>query len=163
MYIIFTKLKMISKLFSALGGLIMLMLAAITVASITGRTFFGQSLVGDYELTEVGLSISVFLFMPYCYCVSGHVVVDLFTAHCQESTLNILDKIGDIIFIIVFLLLSYRLISAGLESYKYMEQTMILELDVWWSYVVGAVSFLFCALCSVSKLLVKSSRVVCYE
>ena len=57
-------LKRVSMSFALLGGLIMLCLAIITVASIIGRTFFGQSVEGDYELTEVGLAMAVFLFLP---------------------------------------------------------------------------------------------------
>lgn len=146
-------LKRIAHSLALLGGLIMLSLAIITVASIIGRTFFGQSVEGDYELTEIGLAMSVFLFLPECYLRKGHIVVDLFTANCRPKTIYLLDQLGNLIFTLVSLAFSYRMVLSGIESKEYYEQTMILELPVWWVYVVGVICFSLCALCGINRLL----------
>ncbi len=142
--------------FALLGGLIMLSLAIITVTSIIGRTFFGSSIEGDFEITEIGLAIAIFLFLPECYLRQGHVVVDLFTSHCKPGTLNFLDRVSDLIFTLVSAVFAYRMSLSGLESYDYIEQTMMLELQVWWVYAVGVVSMAFCAICGLVTLFTKN-------
>ena len=146
-------LKRVSMSFALLGGLIMLCLAITTVASIIGRTFFGQSVEGDYELTEVGLAMAVFLFLPECYLRKGHIIVDLFTAHCRPKTLHLLDQLGHLIFTFVSAAFAYRMVLSGLESKDYYEQTMILELPMWWVYVVGVICFSVCTLCGLQRLM----------
>ncbi|TPE49610.1 TRAP transporter small permease [Maribrevibacterium harenarium] len=146
-------LRRLSYWFALLGGLIMLSLAITTVVSIIGRTFFGQSVEGDYELTEVGLAISVFLFLPECYLRKGHVIVDLFTSGCHPNTIRLLDNTGHLLFTLVSALFVYRMALSGMESKEYWEQTMILELQIWWVYLVGVVSFSVCTLCGLVQLL----------
>lgn len=150
-------LKRISRFLALVGGLIMLLLATITVASIIGRTFFGQSVVGDYEITEVGLGIAVFLFLPECYLRNGHIIVDLFTAHCKPKTLHLLDSLAHFIFTFMSVTIAYRMVLSGLESKDYLEQTMILELPIWWVYVAGVISFSICSLCGVTRMLTGQS------
>ncbi|SBT16647.1 Tripartite ATP-independent periplasmic transporters, DctQ component [Marinomonas gallaica] len=147
----------LSQAFALTGGLIMLSLAIITVASILGRTFIGQSIEGNYELTEVGLAISVFLFLPECYLRQGHVIVDLFTSGCRPATIRFLDNVGHFLFTLVCALFAYRMTLSGIESKDYYEQTMILELPIWWVYVVGVICFSLCALCGALQLFSRNS------
>ncbi|WP_432695974.1 TRAP transporter small permease [Marinobacterium sp. YM272] len=146
-------LAWVSRQFALVGGLIMLALATMTVVSIVGRATIGVSVEGDYELVELGLAAAVFLFLPECYLRQGHVVVDLFTAGCKPSTLRVLDKIADVLFLIVSVVLVWRMSLSGLESRDYFEQTMILSMPLWWVYAVGVVCTGLMALCSLHKLI----------
>lgn len=145
-------LAWVSRQFALVGGLIMLALATMTVVSIIGRATIGVSVEGDYELVELGLAAAVFLFLPECYLKQGHVVVDLFTAGCKPATLRKLDKITDLLFLIVSVVLAWRLTISGFESRDYFEQTMILSMPMWWVYAVGVVCMGLTALCSLHKL-----------
>ena len=142
----------LSSLFALTGGFIMLMLAVTTVASIIGRTTIGQSIEGDYEIIEMGLAMAVFLFLPECYLRKGHVIVDLFTAHCKPSTLRFLDTFSDVIFTLVAFTFAYRMSLSGFEAKEYLEQSMLLELPTWWTFIVGVVSMTLCGLCGLYKL-----------
>jgi TRAP-type C4-dicarboxylate transport system permease small subunit len=146
-------LQRISRTFALLGGLIMLMLAIITVSSILGRTFLGQSVEGDYELTEMGLAMAIFLFLPECYLRRGHIIVDIFTANCRPATLRLLDRLSDILFTLIALIFAYRMSLSGLEAMAYLDQSMILELPTWWIYAVGVVSMSLCSLCGLMRCL----------
>ena len=142
----------VSTLFALTGGFIMLILAATTVASIVGRSTIGQSIVGDYEITEMGLAMAVFLFLPECYLRKGHVIVDLFTANSKPSTLRFLDTFSDVVFTIVAFVFAYRMSLSGLEAKEYLEQSMLLELPTWWTFIVGVISMILCGLCGLYKL-----------
>ncbi|WP_036187589.1 TRAP transporter small permease [Marinobacterium lacunae] len=147
-------LAWLSRQFALAGGLIMLALAVMTVVSIIGRSTIGVSVEGDYELVEAGLGIAVFLFLPECYVKQGHVVVDLFTAHCQMVTIRRLEMISDLLFTLVSAVLIWRISLAGMEAYEYMEQSMILELPLWWVFAVGVVSMSLLGLCSLNNLFI---------
>lgn len=119
------------------GGLIMLGLATMSVVSITGRALFGMAIPGDYELVEAGLGISVFLFLPECHRVHGHVVVDVFTNNLAPRKLAFLEMLGDCLFLVASGLMAWRLYLGGVDAHEYMEQSMILELPLWTVYAVG--------------------------
>ncbi|TYL47481.1 TRAP transporter small permease [Marinomonas sp. IMCC 4694] len=142
----------LSNLFALTGGFIMLILAAITVASIVGRTTTGQSIEGDYEITEMGLAMAVFLFLPECYLRQGHVIVDLFTSHCKPTTIAFLDTASDLIFTLVACIFAYRMSLSGVEAKEYLEQSMLLGLPTWWTFIVGVMSMTLCGLCGLYKL-----------
>jgi len=148
----------LSNIFALTGGFIMLGVAAVTVASIIGRTTIGQSIEGDYEITEMGLAMAVFLFLPLCYVRKGHVIVDLFTAHCMPSTLRTLDTLSDAVFTITAFTFAYRMGLSGLEAKEYLEQSMLLELPTWWTFIVGVISMTLCGLCGLYKLFTTFSR-----
>ncbi|GGB97214.1 hypothetical protein GCM10011352_24190 [Marinobacterium zhoushanense] len=130
----------------------MLALAFMTVVSIVGRSTMGAAVEGDYELVEIGLGIAVFLFLPECYLKQGHVVVDLFTAHCRLVTIRRLEALSDLLFALVSAVLVWRMSLSGMEAYDYMEQSMILELPLWWVFAVGIVSLILMGLCSLHNL-----------
>jgi len=125
-------LERLANILALTGGFIMLMLAIVTVASIVGRSLVGQSIVGDYEITEMGLGMAIFLFLPKCYQQKGHVVVDLFTAHCKPSTIRTLGIISDLVFTV--------------------EQSMLLALPTWWTFTVGVICMLLCGFCGLNRL-----------
>ncbi|MGO2234493.1 TRAP transporter small permease [Marinomonas sp. UCMA 3892] len=147
-----SSLGRISDILAMTGGVIMLMVAAVTVASIIGRTTIGQSIEGDYEITEMGLAMAIFLFLPTCYIRRGHVIVDLFTANCKQSTLLTLEIISDIVFTIVSFTFAYRMSLSGIEAKEYLEQSMLLELPTWWTFIVGVISMTLCGLCGLYRL-----------
>ncbi|NVK74684.1 TRAP transporter small permease [Marinomonas sp. CT5] len=142
----------ISDIFALTGGFIMLVVAAVTVASIIGRTTIGQSIEGDYEITEMGLAMAIFLFLPTCYIRKGHVIVDLFTANCKPKTLRTLEVISDLVFTFISFVFAYRMTLSGFEAKEYLEQSMLLELPTWWTFIVGVIAMTLCGLCGLYRL-----------
>ncbi|UTV98365.1 TRAP transporter small permease [Marinomonas rhizomae] len=141
-----------SDILALTGGFIMLVVAAVTVASIIGRTTIGQSIEGDYEITEMGLAMAIFLFLPTCYIRKGHVIVDLFTANCKPNTLLTLGIISDLVFTLVSFTFAYRMTLSGFEAKEYLEQSMLLELPTWWTFIVGVIAMTLCGLCGLYRL-----------
>ena len=147
--------------FAILGGLIITAFAAVTVASIIGRTFFNHAILGDFEITEIGLAIAVFLFLPYCLLQRGNVVIDFFTMSVSERSKALLDAIGNLAFALIAALLIWRLYLGGIEKYTYDEGSMLLDIKTWWAYAVivpatgllllGAIYNLLCDIHTVRK------------
>src|SRR6185436_13310533 len=47
------------------GGLILLAMAGMTLASVIGRAFFARPVPGDVELVQIGTAVCIALFLPY--------------------------------------------------------------------------------------------------
>lgn len=140
-------IEYISRQFALTGGIIMILLALVTVASIIGRSLFGFSIEGDYELVEVGLAISIFLFLTECQVKKGHIIVDFFTVALAKRKIYFLDATGNLLFTLVAALLTWQLGLGGLDSYQYLEQSMILEIPIWIAYVPAVISTGLLATC----------------
>ena len=67
------------KAFAVGAGILLILMAAMSLASIVGRTFLGKPILGDYELVQVMCAVAVSMSLPYCQIVRGHVIVDFFT------------------------------------------------------------------------------------
>lgn len=139
--------------FALAGGLIIAVLASVTVASVAGRSLFGSAILGDFEITEFGLAIAVFLFLPYCQLRRGHVVIDFFTMWLSERRKSLLDALGSLIFALIAALLVWRLTLGGIDKYTYAEGSMLLDIKTWWAFVpiVPATVLLF--FCCIHNLL----------
>lgn len=128
-------LYLAADLFATGGGLVLVALALMTVASVLGRALFSAPVPGDFELVEIGCAVAVFAFLPYCQLHHGNVVVDFFTLGISRRTRNRMDSIGGLVFALISGLLTWRLVLGGYDMYRYGEQTMILGLSRWWGFI----------------------------
>lgn len=131
---------------AVLGGLILTLLAGLTVISIVGRNAFGAAVPGDFELVEMGCAVAVFAFLPYCQMVRGNAVVDIFTAGAGPRTCAALDGAGSLLYAAIAGLLTWRLALGGLELARYGETTMVLRVPLWWGFAPAVASLGFLTL-----------------
>ena len=84
-------IERLARAFAMAGGMLLIAVTVMTVASIIGRHFFGTPIAGDYELTELFCGIAVFAFFPYCHAMNANVVVDFFTSRLSPRYRAALD------------------------------------------------------------------------
>ncbi len=104
------------------GGLILVAIALITVASITGRAliFAGLSPIkGDFELVEVGCAIAIFFFLPWCQLRRGHVTVDVLVARFPPRAQAVFGLIGDVLITLAAAVILWRLWLGLGEKFPY--------------------------------------------
>ena len=130
----------VSVIVAAAGGLSLLGIMVLTVASVIGRELFDSPVPGDFELVEIGCAIAVFAFLPYCQLVRGNVVVDLFTESASLRTRAALELVGNLMFTVFAAVLTWRLVLGGIDLRNYHEETMVLRVPLWWSFVPGVLA-----------------------
>ncbi|TCP26068.1 TRAP transporter small permease [Rhodovulum adriaticum] len=156
------------------GGTILIAIACVTVASVTGRAVPGLAPVtGDFELVEAGTAVAVFFFLPWCQLKRGHVSVDILAARLGRRVQAVLGFLGDAAVAIAAWVIMWRLWlgfgekfpygSQGLRDalgmgYKpfFAETTYELQLPVWIPFglaVIGAGGFALVALYTVWRSL----------
>ena len=158
------------------GGMILVAIAVLTVASITGRAliFIGLSpITGDFELVEAGCAIAIFCFLPWCQLRRGHVTVDVLVARFPLRLQAFLGLVGDILIALAAGVILWRIWLGLGEKFPYgsdglreamgfgmrpffVETTYELELPIWIPYAaatVGAAVFFVVALYTVWRSL----------
>ena len=127
--------------FALAGGLVLVALTIMSLASIVGRAFFTRPLPGDYELVQLGCAISVAAFLPFCQMRGGHVVVDFFTANARRAVRATLDTFGALLLGIAAAVFAWRLTVGAFSLAAANDQTTILEIPTWWAVALMVPSF----------------------
>ena len=71
--------RKLATLWALFGGEVLLLVVGINMVSVIG-TLFGMSFPGDFELTEMGVAVAAFAFLPFCQVTGANVTADIFTA-----------------------------------------------------------------------------------
>jgi TRAP-type C4-dicarboxylate transport system permease small subunit len=128
-------LDRLCKLFAIFSGLTLLAMAFMSLRSIVGRAFFDSPLLGDYELVQFMCAGAVAMSLPYTHWISGHVIVDFFTAKAPTRFNALLDTLANLLLAGFSALLTWR-IWVGLRDLQVsFDASMLLEIPTWWAYV----------------------------
>lgn len=125
------------------GGLALVAMIVMTVASIVGRSLisFGLGPVpGDFELIELGTGFAVFAFLPWCQLRRGHATVDIVTNYFSHRANHIIDLVTEILLTITIVVITWRLWVGMTDKIRYNETTFILQWPVWWGYAAALVA-----------------------
>ncbi|MGH6945793.1 MAG: TRAP transporter small permease [Kiloniellales bacterium] len=134
---------------SIAGGLLMVAISIMVVASVLGRWLFLTPIPGDFEMVAMGTAIAVFLFLPYCHLVRGNVIVDLFLSGAPRRVQVFFDIVGALVLGTIAGALAWRMVLGGFDMHHYHETTLILGIPVWPVFPVAVFSL---ALLSLSCL-----------
>ena len=115
-------------------------------------TSFGdfQTELGDFEIVQLCLAISIASFFPYCQVNQGNIIVDFFTSRTTKHTKNNLDQFGRLCTSLVLGMPAWRTGVGAMILKQTEETTMILGIPIWWSYILMTPSL---ALASIVALL----------
>ncbi len=128
------------------GGVVLLALTFLSLASILGRWLLARPIPGDYELAQLATASSVAAFLPYCATRAGHVLVDFFTLKSPPRVRSALDCFGQAAIAAIGALLAVRLTAGMLDLKQAGETTMVLEIPQWLAFPPLIVSLALLAL-----------------
>ena len=140
-------LNTISKFFALFGGLVLLVVALISVFSIFGRVVFSSPLLGDFELVEIACAVAIGSFLPLCHLKNGNVIVDFITAKLSKNKINFLDALSSLIFGVTALFFSSRMVLGARDMFVYQEETMLLAFPIWIPFLPVIASFFLLTVC----------------
>lgn len=122
-----------------LGGFLLLAVVAVNAASVLGG-LFGTAFAGDFELTEMGVAIAVFAFLPYCQLTDANVTADIFTARASPRVVAGLRAVASLVAFGFGCLLMWRMAPGMADQRAYGASTAILQIPIWWAYLPILVS-----------------------
>lgn len=117
-----------------LGGVLLLVVVAINVISVLGGIFW-RPFPGDFELTEVGVAVAAFMFLPYCELTGSNVTADIFTMRAGPKTIAAFKLLGSLVALGFGGLLFSRMYAGAFDQYNYDYTTTILEFPIWIAFI----------------------------
>ena len=130
----------LAKQFAKIGGIILLVLAVMTVLSVTGRAInaygFGP-IDGDFELIEHGTAFVVFCSLPYCQMRFGHVSVDVLARFFYYPLSWAIALISHIAMSVMAFIIARQLYYGLMDKYSWGETSFIIQFPVWWGYAAS--------------------------
>ena len=126
-------------LWALAGGALLLVVVLVNSLSVLGG-IFGFAVSGDFELTEMGVAVAVFAFLPYCQLTDANVTADIFTAKASPPVLAALRALASVIAVGFAAILLWRMSMGMLDQKGYHYTTTILQIPIWWAFVPVLVS-----------------------
>ena len=124
----------ICRWFAVVGGVVLVAMTLMSVASIAGRSLFGKPVPGDFELIQIGCAICVAAFLPWCQMQGGNITVDFFTVRVGARSQAWLDVFGALLLTAVMLLVAWRTGVGALTVKDAGETSMIMGFPSWIGY-----------------------------
>ncbi len=135
-----------------LGGLVLLAVVLMTTYSAAAGYLVAKPFPGDFELTEMGVAIAAFSFLPYCQLTFANVSADIFTAHAGPRAIAVFNRLGSLLAFLFACLLIWRMWE-GMQDYQtYLEVTAILQVPLWYAFVPALVSLVLLAIAALITL-----------
>jgi len=128
-----------------LGGAVLLAVVLVNMLSIIG-SIFGTPFPGDFELTEMGVAVAVFAFLPYCQLTGANVSADIFTAGASRRVIAFFTMLGSLVAFGFASLLMWRMYYGMLDQKEYDYTTTILQIPHWMAFVPILLSLALLAL-----------------
>ncbi|MCC1491511.1 TRAP transporter small permease [Cognatishimia sp. F0-27] len=148
--------------FAGLGGVVLLGLIVLVCLSVAGRAIntwlhgdwitavapgFAEwvlasgvgAIRGDFELVEAGIAFCIFAFIPYCQVTAGHASVDILTNAFAPVVQRLVVFAAEALFAVALVVIAVQLESGMASKIRSGQQTMLLQLPIWWGYAASLV------------------------
>ena len=131
---------------AAIGGVILVAMACMTVVSVVGRAAFSHPILGDVELVQLGCAVVVASFLPYTQFRRANIIVDFFTSGARASSQRLMDAFGTLLYTLVMALVCWRVAVGGIDIHAAGESSMLMNLPLWIPYVLMVPGLALCVL-----------------
>ena len=122
------------------GGLVLTGVVLINAYSIAAGAIINRPFPGDFELTEMGVAIAAFCFLPYCQLVGANVTADIFTSNAGPRSIALMRLLAAAIAVAFAALLIWRMFDGLVDYVEYPQTTTILRIPLWWAFVPALAS-----------------------
>lgn len=135
-----------------LGGAVLLAVVLMDTWSVIGNNV-GRPFPAYFELTEVGVAIAAFAFLPYCQMTGANVTADIFTARLHPRGIAFLAAVASLLMLAFAAVLLVQMFSGMLLTRADGQTTAILQFPHWIAYLPCLVSLALLVLACVITLI----------
>ncbi len=148
----------IAEAWALLGGVVLLGVVLMHTWSVIGNNW-GSPFPGDFELTEMGVAITAFAFLPYCQISGANVTADIFTSGLSQRWIAFFALVSSVIAILFSSLLLWRMYAGMMDTRTYEYETAVLQLPNWWAWPPILLSLALLAVTSLTTLIQASKSI----
>jgi TRAP-type C4-dicarboxylate transport system permease small subunit len=131
------------------GGSLLLVIVLMTAYSASANFFFRRPFAGDFEITQYGMAIAAFCFLPLAQLARANVMVDIFTMRAGPRAIMAMELLGSVIAFVFAAVLLWRMSLGMLDYYRQSEYTAILGIPLWSAYPPILISLFLLLIASV--------------
>lgn len=129
------------RIFAVCAGIMLVLMALMSLASIVGRSLFDKPILGDYELVQMMSAVAISMALPLCQLTRGHIIVDFFTSSLPRSVNRLFDIAASLVLSIAAFAFAWRIGIGMGDLYANHEASMLLNIPTWWGYAPMVPSF----------------------
>lgn len=137
--------------FNGVAGVILALLVFLLIINIFGR-FIKTPITGSYEGVQYGFALIVCFAIACTTLEDKHIAIDLFFNQYTPKTKKVLEIINQLVGILVFVIITWRLCTDSVESYLLTEKSSTLGLPVYLFKFFLAIGFIMIAVVLFAKL-----------
>ncbi|MBR9763378.1 MAG: TRAP transporter small permease [Rhodobacteraceae bacterium] len=120
--------------FTYVAGASVLFMMGVTLADIGTRTLLGFSIIGTYDLIQLGLVLAVYGGMSEAFRRNAHIAVDLLDAIASPRLLRISALLTLVLAAVFVGLLTWLGVAAAQETRLFGDVTMDLRIPKVWHW-----------------------------
>lgn len=133
---------------AVVGGVVLIGIALMTLASVLGRVLWSNPIQGDVEMVQLACAVGIACFLPYTQWQGGNIIVDFFTTWASRQAQRRLDALGALTVGVVAGLICWRTAAGGMAAYANEETSMLMAIPIWIPYLLMTPGLLLTALVS---------------
>ena len=134
-------LHKLCRFFAVCAGILLILMALMSLTSIVGRSLFDKPILGDYELVQILSAVAVTMSLPFCQMIRGHIIVDFFTTALPRKVNRAFDVLASVILAVAAFVFSWRIGIGMLDLRENGDASMLLNVPTWWGYAPMVPSF----------------------
>ena len=120
------------------AGAALLILLALTIADIAGRTLFNNPVPGTVEVTALLLVVIVFLALAHSEDLGDHITIDLIYVRVGPRVQAAMDLFAQVLSLIVIGLMAFQIYHFALRQRDGGFESPVLEWPIWPFVLVAA-------------------------
>lgn len=136
---------------AAIGACVLMAVALMTTASVIGRAFLSNPILGDVELVQLGGAVVVASFLPYTQFRRANIVVDFFTTGASAAAQRRMDAFGILLYTLALALVTWRVAVGGIDIHAAQERSMLMDLPLWIPYLLMLPGLALCVLIGLAQ------------
>jgi TRAP-type C4-dicarboxylate transport system permease small subunit len=141
-------LRILTQACAVIGGVMLIGMALMTLASVIGRAAFSSPIQGDVEMVQLACAVALACFLPYTQWQGTNIIVDFFTTRTSQATRDRLDALGALLVGLVAALICWRTAAGAMAAYANQETSMLIAIPMWIPYLLMTPGLLLTALVS---------------
>jgi TRAP-type C4-dicarboxylate transport system permease small subunit len=131
-----TTLRVLCRASAVAGGVALIGIALMTLASVVGRVLWSSPIQGDVEMVQLACAVGLACFLPYTQWQGGNIIVDFFTTWASRRTQQRLDALGALLVGAVAGLLCWRTGVGAIAAHADQETSMLMSIPIWIPYAL---------------------------
>ena len=149
---VFGPVRKLITAWALMGGVLLLAVVVMNTLSVAGSVAIAKPFPGDFEMTEIGVCVAAFSFLPYCQMTRSDVSADIFTSRASDLWIGIFSLAASVVALGFGLLLMWRMYAGMLDQKTYNYTTAILQFPHWVAFVPILISLALLALAAVMRI-----------